>query len=82
MSGQVQTAIQHWKETILIAHPQRDEFLGYIGGVRLSEFIDAVSAGIFEGSQLKGADATPIELPSHVPTSNDGWGNTEIEPLV
>ena len=41
-----------------------------------------MSAGIFEGSQLKGADATPIELPSHVPTSNDGWGNTEIEPLV
>ena len=28
--------------------PQRDEFLGYKGGVRLSEFIDPMSAGIFE----------------------------------
>ena len=32
--------VQYWKQTILTAHPQRDELLGYIGGVRLSEFID------------------------------------------
>ena len=32
VSGHVQTAIQYWKETVLTAHPQRDEFLGYIGG--------------------------------------------------
>ena len=25
---------------------------------------------------------TPIELPNHVPTSHDGWINTEIESLV
>ena len=25
---------------------------------------------------------TPIELPNHVPTSHDGWVNTEIESLV
>ena len=50
VSGHVQTAIQYWKETILTHHPQRDEFLGYIGGVRLNEFIDPMSAGIFEGS--------------------------------
>ena len=53
LSGHVQTAIQYWKETILTAHPQRDEFLGYIGGVRLSEFIDPMSAGIFEISPFK-----------------------------
>ena len=60
VSGHVQTAIQYWKETILTAHHQRDEILGYIGGVRLSEFNDLVSAAIFEGSQFKGADVTPI----------------------
>ena len=41
------------------AHPQRDEYLGYIGGVRLSEFIDPVSAGTFEGSELKGQTRRP-----------------------
>ena len=40
VSGHVQTAIQYWKEMIPTVHPQRDEFLGYIGGVRLIEFID------------------------------------------
>ena len=78
VSGNVQTAIQYWKETILTAHPQRDEFLGYIGGVRLSEFIDPMSSGIFEGSPFKGADVTPIELPNHVPASHDGWVNNEV----
>ena len=53
VSGHVQTAIQYWKEKILTAHPQWDEFLGYIGGVRLSEFIDLVSAGVFEDFVLK-----------------------------
>ena len=78
VSVHVQTAIQYWKETILTAHPQRDEFLGYIGGVRLSKFIDPMSAGIFEDSPFKGADVTPIELPNHVPASHDGWVNNEI----
>ena len=82
VSGHVQTAIQYWKETILTAHPQRDEFLGSIGGVRLSEFIDPMSAGIFEGSPFNGANVTPIELPNHVPASHDGWVNNEIESLV
>ena len=63
---------------MLTAHPQRDGFLGYIGGVRLSEFIDLMSADIFEGSPFKGADVTPIELPNHVPASHDGWVNNEI----
>ena len=82
LSGHVQTAIKYWKETILTAHPHRDEILGYIGGERLSEFIDPVSAGIFEGSQFKGADVIPTELPNHVLTSHDGWVNTEIKSLV
>ena len=30
--------IQHWKEAILTAHPQRDELLGYMRGVHLSGF--------------------------------------------
>ena len=81
-SEHVQTGIQNWKETILTAHPQGDELLDYIGGVHLSEFIDPVSAGIFEGSQFKGADVTPIELPNHVSTSHDERVNTEIETLV
>ena len=72
---------------LLTTHPQWNEFLGYLGGVRLSEFIDPESAGIFqpgifEGLQFKGADATPIELPNHVPASHDGLVNTEIEFLV
>ena len=79
VSGHVQTAIQYWRETILTDHRQRDEFLGYIGGVRLNKFIDPMSAGIFEGSQFKGADVTPIKLANHVPTSHDGWVNNEIE---
>ena len=41
-----------------------------------------MSAGIFEGSQCKGADVTPIELLNHVPTSHDGCVNNEIESLV
>ena len=82
VSGHVQTAIQYWKETILTAHPQRDEFMGYIGGVRLSEFIDPMSGGIFEGSLFKGADVTAIELPNHAPASHDEWVNNEIESLV
>ena len=82
VSGHVQTAKQYWKETILTGHPQRDEFLGYIGGVRLSEFIGPMSAGIFEGSPFKGPDVTTIELPNHVPASHDGWVNNEIESLV
>ena len=69
-------------ENILTALPLRDGVLGYIGGVRLGEFIDIVSAGTFEDFQFKGADATPIELPNHVSTSHDGWVDTEIEPLV
>ena len=82
VSGHVQTAIQHWKGTIPTAQPQRDEFLGYIGGVRLSEFIHPMPAGIFESSQFKGADVTSIKLPSDAPTLHDGWVNTEIESLV
>ena len=49
---------------------------------RTPQQLQPVSAGIFEGSQNKGEDVTPIELPNHVPTSHDGWVNTEIEPLV
>ena len=82
VSGHVQTALQYWKETILAAHPQRDELLGYIGSVRLSEFIDPMSTRIFEGSLFNGADVTPIELPNHVPASHDEWVNNEMEPLV
>ena len=82
VSGHVQTAVQYWKETILTGHPQRDELLGYIGGVRLSEFIDPISAGIFEGFPFDEADVTPIELPNHVPTSHDGWVKNGIESLV
>ena len=77
VSGHVQTTIQYWKETILTAHPQRNDFLGYVGGVRLSEFIDPMSTGIVEDSPFKEADVTPIELPNP-----DGWGNGEIESLV
>ena len=79
--GHIQTTIQYWKETILTAHPQRDELLGYIGSIHLSEFIDPVSAGTFsEGSQSKWADVTPIEQPNHIPTSHDGWVDTKIKP--
>ena len=74
----VQTTLQYWKGTFLATYPQRDEFLGYIGGERLSESIDPVSAGIFEGFQFKEADATPIKLPNHVPTSHDWWVDIEI----
>ena len=49
---------------------------------RTPQRFQPVSVGIFEGSQFKGADVTPIELPNHVPTSHDGWVNAEIEPLV
>ena len=76
VSGHVQTVLQYWKETILTTHPQRDELSDYIGGSRLSEFIDPESA------EFKGADATPIELPNHVPASRDGRVDTEIESLV
>ena len=82
VSGHVQTARKYWKETILTAHPQRDKSLGYIGGVRLSEFIDRVSASTFEGSHFKEADATPIELPNHVPTSHDWWVDNKMESLI
>ena len=72
------------RATIILegVHPQRNEFLGYIGGVRLSEFIHPELAGTFEGFQIKGADATPIKLPNHAPTPHDGWVDTEIESLV
>ena len=76
--GHVKTTLQYWKEMIPTALPQRDEGLGCL---RLSEFIDPVSAGTFEGSQLKGTDMS-IELPNHVPTSHDEWVDTEIESLV
>ena len=82
VSGHVQTALQYWKETILIIHHLRGEFLGYIGGVPVSEFIDPGPAGTLKGFQFKRVDATPVELPNHVPTSHDGWKNTEIESLV
>ena len=82
VSGRTQTTLQYWKGTFLTTHPQWDELLGYIGGVRLSRFIDPGSAGTFEGFQFKGADATSIELPNHVSTSHDGWIDTEIESLV
>ena len=38
VSRHVQIAMQYWKKTILTAQPQRDEFLGYIEVVRLSDF--------------------------------------------
>ena len=82
VSGHVQTTVQYWKETILTSQPQLDELLCYIGGIRFSEFIDPMSAGIFEGSLFQGADMTPIELTNHVPASYDGWANNEIESLV
>ena len=37
---------------------------------RTPQQFQPVSAGIFEDSQFKGADVTPIELPNHVPTSH------------
>ena len=78
VSGHLQTALQYGKETILTTYPQRDEFLGYIGGVRLSEFTDPDSAGTFEGFQFQGTGTTPIKLPNHVPTSHDKCVDTEI----
>ena len=65
--------------------PNRPPPKGRILGLhrrRTPQRFQPMSAGIFEGSQLKGADVTPIELPNHVPTSHDGWVYTEIEPLV
>ena len=82
VSRHVQTAIQYWKETILNSSPSTRRILGYIEGVCLSEFIDPISAGIFEVSPFKGADVKPIEPPNHVPASHVGWVNNEIESLV
>ena len=39
--------------------------MGYIGGVRLSKFIDPESAGTFEGFRFKGKGTMVIELPNH-----------------
>ena len=52
VSGHVHAALQYWKETILTTQPQRDEVLGYIRGVRLSECVGPESTGSFEGFQF------------------------------
>ena len=59
-----------------------DDFVSRHVQTAIQYWKETVSTGIFEGSQFKGADVTPIELPNHAPTSHDGWVNTEIEPLV
>ena len=78
----MQTALHNWKERILRFHPQRDDFLGYTGSIRISEFNDPGSAGTFEGFQFKVVDVTPIELPNHVPILHDELVDTEIESFV
>ena len=56
--------------------------MGCIGGVYLSKFIDPESAEAFEGFQFKRTGAMVVKLPNHVPTSHDGWLDTQIESLV
>ena len=82
LSGHVQTTLQYLKEIILATRSKRDKFVGYIGGVCLSKFIDPGSAGTFEGFQLKGTGTIAIKLPNHISTSHDGWLDTKIESLV
>ena len=56
--------------------------MGCIGGVYLSKFIDPESAEALEGFQFKGTGAMVVKLPNHVPTSHDGWLDTQIESLA
>ena len=45
----------------------RDTLLGWVRGVRLTEFIDRSSKGTYQGHAYNGADITPIKkLPKHV----------------
>ena len=62
----------------------RDQILRREQGQEIIDFpcIDSVSAGIFEGSQFKEADVTPIELPNHAPISHNEWVKTEIKSPV
>ena len=54
--------------------------MGYVRGVRLTT--DLESAGIIEGLQFTGTEATPTEPPIHVSTLHGGWADTEIEALA
>ena len=83
MAGHVSSKHAYWKSEILQDHPSRDTLLGWIRGVRLTEFIDRSRKGTYQGHAYNGADLTPIvKLPNHVPQEFDAWVDKEVAALV
>ena len=83
MAGHVSSKHAYWESEILQDHPSRDTLLGWIRGVRLTEFIDRSRKGTYQGHAYNGADLTPIvELPNHVPQEFDAWVDKEVAALA
>ena len=83
MAGHVSSKHAYWESEILQDHPSRDTLLGWIRGVRLTEFIDRSRKGTYQSHAYNGADLTPIvELPNHVPQEFDAWVDKEVAALA
>ena len=65
--GRVQTPTCFWANTILSDHPDREQFLSWLQGVQLDEFVNPEAAGVFQRRQYAGKNLTAIELPNNAP---------------
>ena len=83
VAGHVSSKHAYWKSEILEDHPSRNTLLGWVRGVRSTEFLDRSRKDTFQGHAYNGADLTPIvELPNHVPQEFDAWADKEVAALV
>lgn len=82
VSGHLSSCYSFWADVVLTNHPQRDTLLGWLQGVRISDFVDLSATGTFQGREYAAAELTPVELANHVPPQHDAWVDAEVVTLV
>ena len=76
--GRIQTKHHFWENTILKDHPDKNRLLNWIQGVRLEEFVDSSTSGLFHGNYYNGSELTSVELANHIPPQFEEWASEEL----
>lgn len=56
--------------------------LGWLNGVKITDFVDTTARGTFLGKEYNGEELTPAAFDNHVPREFEPWVTEQIEKLL
>ena len=71
MPGALALKVDFWEKEILALHPRKDELLSYVKGVRIEQFLNERSVGVYKGQSYGSVLPPSRHFDNYI--SEDSW---------